>query len=152
MQTSSTENNTIEEVSKALTVEEAISTYDLYEERMSFTEGNKVYTKYTMLMRVDNEEEVVCYLMPWCVKFDVKSDEEIELTGFNRIVCEVKLELLDDEGYAVTSYWEPGDGVFYVNDIKERFPEEIHYEVLRTVQLYANDLHEEICDEVGYIE
>ena len=108
----------IQETEALLTIEDAILNYIimLYEDRMSRVAGNQLYAKYIMLMSIDNEEEIVCYLMPWCIKFNVKSDGEIKVTGVNGIVCEITLKLIEDESYTVTSYWEPGDIVSVTND------------------------------------
>ena len=109
-------SSTNKETETLLTVEDAILNYItmLYEDRMSRVAGNQLYAKYIMLMRIDNEEETVCYLMPWCIKFNIKSDGYITKPGANGIVCEITLKQLDDGSYVVIDYWEPGDGALYV--------------------------------------
>ena len=154
IQSSIIESSTKKETETLLTVEDVLLNYitTLYEEKMYFMAGNQLYAKYIMLMRIDNEEETVCYLMPWCIKFNVKSDGYITKSGANGVVCEIKLKQLDDGGYMVIDYWEPGDGALYSADIKERFPEEIHDTAINSVTLFVKTLNDEICNEVGFTE
>lgn len=132
--------------------DDVISEYikKLYEEKMDHIQGDVIYSKHIILKIVSNESEMLCYLMPWCSKFNIKPDEKLELTGSNGIVCRLTLTVSENGDYEVTDYWEPRDGALFSDDLKKNFPEEIQNNAINSVSLYANSLQNEILDEIGY--
>lgn len=52
------------------------------------------------------------------------TDNGLKTVGGGHIPVALSFDL-DEHGYTLTEYWEPGDGSYYVQDIREKFPAHI---------------------------
>lgn len=52
------------------------------------------------------------------------TDNGLKTVGGGHVPVALSFDL-DERGYTLTEYWEPGDGSYYVQDIREKFPAHI---------------------------
>ena len=93
-----------------------------------------------------NGEVIFCsYVITTCYREYSVYDGVIKETGGNQTPAIIRYKVDSDQGYTLNSYWVPRDGSYYVEDIKEKFPESILGDALDS-QKYAAVLTLE-CDE-----
>lgn len=128
----------------------ALSYYikEKYKNELSHVVGEIEEEAHIVLKAIDNEKEIICYVMPWYSKFTKKEDGSLEEAGGSGVVCKITLAHYDDGKYQLIDYWEPGDGAYFITDIKKTFPKDIQNDAINSVQLYYKTLQDDIMKKV----
>lgn len=133
-----------------ISLDEALSYYiiEKYKSELSYMDGEIEEEAHIIMKTIDNDKEIICYVMPWYSKFTKKEDGSLEETGSTGIVCKITLTHNDNGEYKLIDYWEPGDGAYFIEDIKEVFPKDIQNDAINSVQLYYKTLQDDIIKKV----
>lgn len=73
----------------------------------------------------------------------------LETTGGSHIPVAISFDL-DERGYTLTDYWEPRDGSYYVQDIREKFPSHIVEDGIDSQKFILSQTQECYAQAVAY--
>ena len=77
-------------------------------------------------------EEITVYGMAMYQVFEINSDRNCFLPVSGNHIPTVLTFRLQGDSYRLVEYWTPGDGAYYVEDIRDKYPDEIEEEALNT--------------------
>lgn len=79
------------------------------------------------------------------------SEDKLNQVGGSHMPVVITFEVADNT-YTVTDFWVPGDGTYYVSDIKDKFPDEIEEDALDTQKYVVAQIQECYSRAVQYYQ
>jgi len=121
----------------AQAIDDAVSEAILTKNAGHYLEGAYRTQAHVTLRTEEIEEQVTVYAVAYYLEYDSDGNTLLDISG-SLVPVAITLER-DDDGYRLVEYWEPQDGTYYVDSIREKFPAEIADEAVSCEQ-YVSQL------------
>lgn len=134
-------------------LEEVISAAILENEKQNAKEGTIRIESHVMLANEirngadrDTAEEETVYLLVLMRTYEMYDSEVIQVVGESCVPTAITFSISESGEYLLKDYWEPRDGGYYTEDVREKFPG-VSAENALNEQIYLAQLQAESYDK-----